>query len=152
MPIALLIADDHELVREGLRQTFARTDVAVVAEAATVDEARRLALEPGIDVVLLDVSWCRDETLRADGFALLEEILAARAQLPVLMYSIRDGRDCIERCRRLGAAGYLVKGIDDRRLLTAVRAVYGGRQVWPQRLRPFPARSDDGLRVPSADR
>lgn len=147
MPIALLIADDHKLVREGLRQTFARTDVAVVAEAASVAEARRSALGPAVDVVLLDLNWSRDGTYRAEGFALLEQIRAARAQLPVLMYSIRDGRECIERCRHLGAAGYLVKGVDDWRLVTAVHAVYEGHQVWPWQSLSWPARSNGRPRM-----
>lgn len=133
MAITLLIIDDHPLVRAGLRQTFASSGVEVVGEAATVAEARRRAREADVDVVLLDIGWVRDdETGGADlGFELLSEIRAARPGLPVLMYSIRDSVACVDRCRRLGANGYLVKGIDDRLLVAAVRAVHDGRQVWP---------------------
>lgn len=131
MPITLLIADDHELVRHGLRCTFARTDVEVVAEAATPAEARRAAADPAVDVMLLDVRWRQGEGASLDGFDLLAEIRASRTRLAVLMYSICGRADYVERCRCLGAAGYLVKGVDDRRLLAAVRAAHAGRQVWP---------------------
>lgn len=131
MPISLLIADDHELVRQGLRYTFAGTDIEIVAEAATPAEALRRARDPGVDVVLLDVSWWRGVAGGLDGFDLLAEIRALRPRVAVLMYSIFDRVECVERCRRLGGDGYLVKGIDDRRLPAAVRAAYAGRQVWP---------------------
>lgn len=139
MSIALLIADDHELVREGLRCTFARTDIVVVAEAATTAEALRCAQDPAVDVLLLDVGWRRGDARSLDGFDLLAEIRASRASLVILMYSIFDNADYVARCRRLGADGYLVKGADDRRLPAAVRAAYAGRPVWPVR-RPDGAR------------
>jgi two-component system invasion response regulator UvrY len=132
MAITLLIIDDHPLVRAGLRQTFAGSGIDVVGEAATVAEARRRARQPGVDVVLLDIGWLEgDETGSVDqGFELLREIRAARPGLPVLMYSIRDSAACVDRCRRLGANGYLVKGVDDRLLVAAVQAVHEGRAVW----------------------
>ena len=55
MPINLLIADDHEVVRTGLKSLFAGTDIEVIAEASTGEAAVRLALEHNPDVVLLDI-------------------------------------------------------------------------------------------------
>jgi len=133
MSIVLLIADDHELVRAGLRQTFAGTSIDIM-EASTPGEARRLARDPIVDVVLLDVGWPRQETVSYGfglGFELLREMRRMRADLPVLMYSIHDTSHYIDRCRRFGGAGYLVKGVDDGLLCKAVHAVYDGGEVWP---------------------
>lgn len=144
MSIGLLIADDHELVRAGLRQTFACSDIALVGEASTLEATRQLARDAPADVVLLDISWPQSERAGGgDGFELLADIRAARAQLPILMYSIHERRDFVERCRRLGANGYLVKGIDDCRLVAAVRTVCDGGQLWP------PART--GSKIVMAD-
>lgn len=139
MPIALLIADDYELIRLGLRHTFAHTDIEIVAEAATPAEARRYARDEAVDVLLLDLSWRRGGASGLEGLDLLAEIRALRARLAILIYSIYDGAGHVARCRRLGADGYLVKGADDRRLPAAVRAAYAGRPVWP-RPRLDPAR------------
>lgn len=131
MSIALLIADDHELVRDGLRQTFVCRGINVVGEASTVDAARRLALDEAVDVMLLDLSWRQESPAAGDGFDLLGEIRVARPLMGIVVYSIHDRPDYIDHCRRLGANGYLVKGVDDRQLVTAVHAAYAGEQYWP---------------------
>lgn len=146
MVITLLIADDHPLVREGLRQTFACTEIEVVGAASTVAEAWHSARSADANVVLLDLSWDREgrETAAAThaGFALLEQIRAARPATAILVYSIYERADYMDHCRRLGADGYLVKGVDDRRLVTAVREAYANRQSRPRgRGRPNLARS-----------
>lgn len=135
MSIALLIADDHELVRDGLRQTFARSGIDIVGEASTVDAARRLALDAAVDAMLLDLNWRQEASVAVDGFDLLGEIRAARPRLAIVIYSIQDRLDCIERCRRLGANGYLVKGVDDRQLVTAVQFAHRRGQLWPHERR-----------------
>jgi DNA-binding NarL/FixJ family response regulator len=133
LSIGLLIADDHELVRAGLRQAFARSDVVVVGEASTATEALSHALDSRVQVMLLDVTWIsQDElTLRNTGFDLLEQIRSLRPELPILMYSAHDEARYIGRCYRLGASGYLIKGVDDALLVNAVRAVSLGEQIWP---------------------
>lgn len=133
MPIGLLVADDHAWLRAGLRQIFEGTDIMVVAEACAASEVLHLALDERVQVLLLDVSWARDDgsgTPHA-GIDLLARIRAARPDLPVLMYSSRDDAGYQESCRRLGAAGYLVKGVDDARLIPGVRALFEGRSFWP---------------------
>ena len=107
MPIGLLIADDHAGLRAGLRHTFERTDITVVAEATTASEALCFALNERVQAVLLDVSWVHDElggTSQA-GIDLLAEIRSVRPELPVLMYSSHDTAALRERCRHLGAGG-----------------------------------------------
>ena len=133
MSIGLLIADDHEMVRAGLRQAFARSDVVVIGEASTATQALTQALDFRVQVMLLDISWIsHDELSSCDtGFDLLEQIRLLRPELPILMYSAQDGASYVGRCQRLGASGYLVKGVDDALLVNAVRAVSVGQQIWP---------------------
>ena len=125
MKIRLLIADDHELVREGLRGAFHATDIEVVGEATSGEEAIRLALDQDYDAMLLDVSF-PDK----DGLVVLGEVKMARPELPVAMYSHHDRADFKARARKLGASGYLPKTVRKRDLLAAVRAVSQGKQLW----------------------
>ena len=140
MPVSLLIADDHPLVRQGLRLMFEDSGIEVTADAGTPAEALRLALDPKVEVMLLDIHWINDEGGRTRarngsrdaGLALLPRIRAARPALPIVMYSSETDERVIERCRRLGANGYLIKGFHDGLLASAVRAVHAGEQIWPR--------------------
>jgi DNA-binding NarL/FixJ family response regulator len=123
--IRLLIADDHELVREGLRSVFMNTEVEIVAEAATCEGAMRRALESNVDVVLLDIKMPD-----GSGIDVLGQIKSAKPDLPVLMYSAHDSQDYMQRCAALGAWGYLSKGTDKQVLLSAVRAAYGAKPTF----------------------
>jgi DNA-binding NarL/FixJ family response regulator len=139
MSIAVLVADDHELVRSGLRGVLECNGFSVVAEAATPLEVVTHALDPRVQVVLLDLSWANcTNAARDEGLALLRAIRSAQPSLPVLMYSVEAGPECIERCRREGASGYLIKGREDAVLAWAVRAVHAGGEIWPhlQHTRP----------------
>lgn len=139
MSIAVLIADDHELLRLGLRGALESNGFWVVAEAATPLEAVTYALDPRVQVVLLDLSWTScPNAARDEGLRLLRAIRSAHPTLPILMYSVETGSECIERCRCAGASGYLIKGVDDAVLGWAVRAVHAGEQIWleSQHIRP----------------
>ena len=114
MAFRLLIADDHEVVREGLRYTFAGTNIEIVSEAADCACAVRQAIDEHIDVVLLDLQ------MPGDGLQALLEIKAAKPLLPVVMYSAHDRPDLAHRCRELGAYTYLTKQVDTLTLLATV--------------------------------
>ncbi|MHB9049716.1 MAG: response regulator, partial [Pirellulales bacterium] len=85
MSIKLLIADDHPMVRAGLKSLLEGTEIKVVAEAATGQEALRLALSKKIDVALLDVRMPDGDGLNALGRIKLE-----KPDLPVLLLSNYD--------------------------------------------------------------
>ncbi len=123
--IHVLIADDHELLREALKGTFRNTEIAVVAEAATCPAAIRLALEQELDVVLLDITMPG-----GNGFDVLAHIKAAKRDLPVLIYSVLNSPRCLRRGRALGASGWLAKGVGKSRLLEAVRLAAKGESMW----------------------
>jgi len=136
MTIALLVVDDHSLIRAAVREVLARTDLAIVAEAATAAEALRLALEPQVQVMLLDLGWLDGESSVPSevGLELLEQIRSRRAELPILMYSGRSEPAYVRRCRELGARGYVIKGAGKAQLVSALNAVYAGEQVWPDQI------------------
>ena len=125
MSIKVVIADDHEVVRAGLRTLLADTDVEVVAEVATGDDAVKFALSHRPDVVLLDIRM--PDT---DGLTALGRIKLDRPDLPVLMLSTFDNPTYVARSVALGASGYLLKDCTRDELLTAIRAAAAGESVW----------------------
>lgn len=127
-PIRILLADDHALVREGLRLILAsQPDLAVVGEAATGREAVRQvrALRP--DVVLMDLTM-------PDGGG-LEATETIKREVPatqVLVLTMHDSQEYFFRLLQAGASGYVVKGAGKADLLAAVRAVAaGGVYLYP---------------------
>jgi DNA-binding NarL/FixJ family response regulator len=123
--IRLLVADAHELVREGLRATFEDTEVKVVCEATTGEEAIWQALNHDVDVVLLDIKMPPD-----DGLDVLRRIKSEKCQLPVLIYSLYARQDYLQRAHELGASGYLSKRARKRELLESIRRVNQGDTLW----------------------
>ena len=126
--IRVLVADDHAVVRRGLRQMLAETgDVAVAAEAATAAEALDLVRAQAFDVVVLDLSLPG-----RGGLDLLGEIKALRPELAVLVLTMHPERQYAVRALKAGAAGYLTKETAPDLLVDALRRVAaGGRYVSP---------------------
>ncbi len=133
MSVGLLIADDHDLVRLGLRKVLEGDDFHILADVGVAQEALRLCLDSRVQLVLLDLSWgeAADRAAGKAGFEVLREIHARRPDLPVVVYSAETSAHCVQRCRHLGARGYLVKGRDESSVARAVRAVLAGGQIWP---------------------
>lgn len=125
--IRILIADDHELFREGLRAVLdLRNDFRVIGEAGTVAEATAAHAEHLPDVTLLDLQL-PDGT----GIDALKIIRNRQPDARVLMLTTFDGDEDIHRALSAGASGYLLKSIPGAQLDTAVRAVHEGRQYLP---------------------
>jgi DNA-binding NarL/FixJ family response regulator len=125
MSIRLLIADDHEVVRTGLVNLMADSDIDVVAVASDGDEAVRLAREQHPDVAMLDIRMDR-----MDGFAALERLKRQHPELPVLIMSLYNNPAYVSRAADLGAAGYLPKGLSRDQIVDTIRAVAGGETAW----------------------
>jgi DNA-binding NarL/FixJ family response regulator len=121
MPIKLLIADDHEVVRSGLKSLLNGTDIQIIAEASTGEEAMKLVERHKPDVVLLDIRMSNSDGLNALGRMKLNW-----PDLPVLMLSTYDNPTYVARAVALGASGYLMKGIAREALLTAIRRAAEG--------------------------
>ncbi len=125
MTIKLLIADNHEVVRSGLKSLVSGTDIKVVAEAATGEAAVRLALKHEPDVVLLDIRMPEGDGLNALGRIKLE-----RPDMPVLILSTYDNPTYVARAVALGANGYLLKGASRDKLMEAIRLAAQGQTSW----------------------
>jgi len=124
----VLIADDHALVRSGLRMLLENEgDFEVVAEAGTADEAVRAARLEKPDVVLLDVVMPGRSGLEA-----LDDVLEAAPDTKVLVLSMQDDPRYVREAFAAGASGYLLKEAADAELVAALREVAaGGHYVHP---------------------
>jgi DNA-binding NarL/FixJ family response regulator len=120
--IGILICDDHELLRAGMRSRLQREpDIGVVGEAGTAEQAlaRARVLHP--DIVLLDLLMPR-----TSGYEVIPEIVRHAPGSRVLVVSSQAAPSWVRRALSAGAVGYLPKRASDRELLAAIRRIAGG--------------------------
>ena len=118
----IVIADDHAVVRKGLRLILADTDgLQVAGEASSADELLTLLRTRPVDAVILDVGLGD-----RDGIEVLKQIRASFPRLPVLMISMHSEDVFAMRALRAGASGYIEKSAAPESLLDAVRRVAAG--------------------------
>jgi len=124
MKARLLIADDHEVVRQGLREIFAGSaDFEVVGEAADGEQAEHLARTVPADLLILDIAL----PLRR-GMQVLESLRGAGIALPVLFFSMYPAAQYGDYARRAGAQGFIGKDADSATLLQVARRVVAGER------------------------
>jgi DNA-binding NarL/FixJ family response regulator len=122
--IKVLIADDHAIVREGLKRFLAEAkDIAVDGEATSGQEALKKACEMEFDVVLLDISMPG-----RSGLDILKELKCVKPATHVLMLSMHAEEEYAERTLKAGAAGYLTKKTTPDELIDAIRKVSKGKK------------------------
>lgn len=122
--IEVLIADDHELIRRGLKQLLDDTvDLRVTGEANSGMAAVAMIRENRYDVVLLDISMPDKH-----GIDVLKQIKGLRSSLPVLILSMHPEEQYALRSMKTGAAGYLNKQSAPAQLVTAIRQVAQGKK------------------------
>jgi DNA-binding NarL/FixJ family response regulator len=130
MPIRILLADDHAVVRDGVRALLEKqADMAVVAEAADGREAAQLAEELLPDVVVMDV--CMPNL---NGIDATRRILAAHPQVGVVILSMHQDESYVLRSLKAGAKGYLLKDSLRSDVLEAIRAVAQGRSFLTRKI------------------
>jgi DNA-binding NarL/FixJ family response regulator len=118
----LIIADDHQVVRQGLRNILDRTPgLKVVAEAADGAEAERLARELPADLLILDIALPVK-----GGIQVLESLRAGGTTLPVLLFSMHPAAQYVDYARRKGAQGFVGKDANDEELLRSIRRILAG--------------------------
>jgi DNA-binding NarL/FixJ family response regulator len=121
-PTRIILADDHQLVRAGIRSLLRRMhDVQVVAEASDGDEALRLIATEQPDIVLMDIGMAAP-----NGLAATERIAQEFPDVRVIILSMHDNKEYVLQALRAGAAGYLLKDSAKAELELAVRAVARG--------------------------
>ncbi|MCL4682206.1 MAG: response regulator transcription factor [Rhodocyclaceae bacterium] len=127
--IRILLADDHAIIRDGLRQIFAETgDLQVAGEAASGHEVLARVREADWDILLLDLSMPGKS-----GLELIKQIKTEKPRLPILVLSMHEPEQYAQRALRAGAAGYLNKDSDAPQLIEVVRKVArGGVFVGPE--------------------
>jgi len=144
--IKILIADDHPVVRQGLKQILAdEDDMKVEGEAANANELlEKLRREPW-DIVLLDITMPG-----RGGIEVLKDLRRERARLPVLVLSMHPEDQFGVRVLKAGAAGYLTKDSAPEKLVKAIRKVCGGgKYISPLLAEQLAVRLDsDGPRPP----
>ena len=122
--IRVMLADDHQMLRDGLRALLeSQPDMSVVAEAGTGDEAIQLATVAQPDVIVMDLGM--------PGTSGLEAIRAIRLQgsaARVVVLSMHGGNEIVMQALRSGANGYVMKSSAHTHLLQAIRAVHGGER------------------------
>lgn len=138
--IKIVVADDHPIVRAGLREIIARErDMAIVAEAQTSQEVFEALSRQHADVLILDVMMPG-----RGGMEVMKLLKQERPDLPVLILSVFPEDQLAVRALRAGAAGYLTKKSATAELVGAIRKVVGGGRYVSQTVAETLARELSG--------
>ena len=123
--IKVLLAEDHVVVREGIRELIQREeDMEIVGEAGDGEEAVQLAEQLEPDIILMDIAMPK-----LNGIKATQRIKGSHPSISVLVLTAYDNEEFIFALLEAGAAGYLLKNVGSRELLNAIRAVYDGESV-----------------------
>jgi DNA-binding NarL/FixJ family response regulator len=130
MPITVFIADDHAMVREGLRLIIeTERDISVIGEAADGRQAVRLIQRLAPDVVIMDIAMPQ-----LNGIEATEQILNSKTSTHIIILSMHSSKEHIFRALEAGAKGYLLKESAGKEMVTAVRAVNAGKRFLSDRI------------------
>ena len=141
-----MLVDDHALVRSAVRQAIAGPDLEVVAEAASAEEALRIALEVRPEVLVLDI-----DLPGMTGLGLLRELAPRLPDTKIVMLTVSTSQRDLMEAVHLGAAGYLTKDLEPDALARTIRAVVDGDLAMPRRLAAHVIRTlSAGGRAPTA--
>ena len=125
MSIRLMVIDDHEIIRSGVRKMIAGSEIRLIAESNSGENVLAGIAQYHPDVILLDV---RLED--GDGLTSLGRVKIEHPQIPVLMLSTFDNPTYVARSVALGASGYLLKNSPRDSILEAIRKVAVGENAW----------------------
>ncbi|HIF93245.1 MAG TPA: response regulator transcription factor [Myxococcales bacterium] len=120
--VSIVVADDHQIVREGLiRLLEVREDFTVIGEASNGEEAVALVMEKQPDVVLMDINMPK-----LSGIDATRQLDKAGCKSKILVLSMHESRAYVEEVLRAGAAGYVVKNAASKDVHNAIDAVHSG--------------------------
>lgn len=129
-PIRIIIADDHEIVRQGVKNLVENEpDMEVCGEATIGRDAVDLVAKVKPDVAILDISMPG-----LNGIEATRQILKAQPKVRILMFTMHDAEQLVHEVFRAGAHGYLLKSDAGRHLISAIRTVAGGSHYFSSRL------------------
>lgn len=128
----VIIADDHELAREGLRAMIARDPgFVLVGEASSAEEAVSLTVSQSPDLAILDVQF---GGASLDGFFAARAIRSKAPHVGVLMVTLHDAPQFVSAAVQAGARGYMLKDASRSELIAAMKSVASGATAFPSRL------------------
>ena len=141
--IKVLLADDHGIVRAGLRRIVEESgDMVVVAEAADGHEAIQQAHKTMPDVAVIDISMPG-----MDGLEVVGQLLSCYAKLPILILTMHEEEQYVVRAIGAGAMGYITKRSAPEQLVKAIRKVHaGGRYLTEEAAESLALRAASGVR------
>lgn len=123
--IKVLLADDHEMVRKGVRKMLEREkDIAVVGEAVDGADAVKKALSEFPDIILMDIRMPEMTGIEATA-----KILAERPHIGIIMLTVYSEDEYVRQAIRAGAVGYLLKDVEASDLVSAIRRVAAGENL-----------------------
>jgi DNA-binding NarL/FixJ family response regulator len=132
MTIRILIADDHAVVRDGLREMMRHSPgIEIAAEASSGTEALYLARTHDFDLLLLDISLPG-----CSGVKVLQELRTSGSRLPVLFFTMHPAEQYASFLHQAGAQGFLGKDADTASILGAIRRILEGGTHFPTLRRP----------------
>lgn len=125
--IKLIIADDHELFRNGLAELLRKhDDIKIVKSVGDGLEFMELMNSQfGADIVLLDITMPN-----MDGFQVLKELKTSNSDIKPIVISMHNDGNYIAKCAKMGAYGYLLKNTDEAELILAIRSVSSGKKYF----------------------
>jgi DNA-binding NarL/FixJ family response regulator len=128
MSIRILIADDHALLRQGIKNVLElEQDFAIIAEAGDGEEAVKKVNELVPDIALLDINMPR-----LNGLEVTKRIKVSQPSVKVIILTIHDDESYVVEVVKAGAAGYLLKDVEPGMLVKAIRTVYDGESfIYP---------------------
>jgi DNA-binding NarL/FixJ family response regulator len=134
-PVRILVADDHEVMRLGIRNLLESVPNWTVSdEAGTGREAVDLALQSSPDIIIMDITMPE-----MNGFEAAAQIAQRRPDIPVIMFSLHLSEDIVARFKSGPIRGAVSKSEAARDLLDAVRSVLGGGTFFPPKASSAPA-------------
>ncbi|MEL1254513.1 response regulator transcription factor [Flavobacterium sp. DGU38] len=125
--IKLIIADDHELFRNGLAELLRKhDDIKIVKSVGDgVEFIELVNSQFDADIVLLDITMPN-----MDGFQVLKELKTLNSDIKPIVISMHNDGNYIAKCAKMGAFGYLLKNTDEAELILAIRSVYNGKKYF----------------------
>lgn len=124
--IRVVIADDHAQFRESIISTLAsEPDMVVVGQGATGDDAVVLSRDLSPDIILLDLD------MPGGGLLAAAIIAAIRPKTKIVILTGSDEAEYMRTAQRIGARGYILKGVSARELVRTLHAITGGASFWP---------------------
>lgn len=128
MSIRILIADDHALLRQGIKNVLSlEADLEVIGEAADGEEAVRKAVELKPDIILLDINMPR-----GNGLEVTKRLSTAQPDVKCVVLTIHDDENYVFEVIKAGAVGYLLKDVEPSMLIKAIRAISEGESfIYP---------------------